>query len=48
VELFPASRVIANHIYVVFPKKRNMPLKTRVFIDHLRAEFRMPAPWAVP
>jgi DNA-binding transcriptional LysR family regulator len=48
VELFPGSRVIANHIYVVFPKKRNMPLKTRVFIDHLRAEFRTPAPWTVP
>lgn len=47
VELFPESRVVASHIYVVFPKKRNMPLKTRVFIDHLRAEFRTPTPWSV-
>jgi DNA-binding transcriptional LysR family regulator len=46
-ELFPESRVVASHIYVVFPKKRNMPLKTRVLIDHLRAEFRTPAPWAI-
>jgi DNA-binding transcriptional LysR family regulator len=46
VELFPESRVIASYIYVVFPSKRNMPLKTRAFVDHLRAEFQQPAPWA--
>ena len=47
VELFPESRTVASHIYAVFPKKRNMPLKTRVFIDHLKAEFRKPPPWAM-
>lgn len=47
VELFPESRVVASHIYVVFPSKRNMPLKTRAFVDHLRAEFQHAAPWAI-
>jgi DNA-binding transcriptional LysR family regulator len=46
VELFPESRVIASHIYVVFPSKRNMPLKTRAFVDHLRAEFHRAPAWA--
>jgi DNA-binding transcriptional LysR family regulator len=46
VELFPESRVIASYIYVVFPSKRNLPLKTRAFVDHLRAEFQQPASWA--
>jgi DNA-binding transcriptional LysR family regulator len=46
VELFPESRVIASHIYVVFPTKRHMPQKTRAFVDHLRAEFQHPAAWA--
>lgn len=46
VELFPESRVVASHIYVVFPSKRNMPLKTRAFVDHLRAEFQAPSAWA--
>lgn len=48
VELFPESRTIASHIYVVFPKRRNLPLKTRAFVDHLRAEFRHAIPWAEP
>jgi DNA-binding transcriptional LysR family regulator len=46
VELFPDSRVVASHIYAVYPERRNMPLKTRAFLDHLRAEFRDPPPWA--
>ncbi|ABQ69435.1 LysR family transcriptional regulator [Rhizorhabdus wittichii] len=47
VEIFPDSRAVASHIYAVFPERRNMPLKTRAFIDHLKAEFRPPPPWAV-
>jgi DNA-binding transcriptional LysR family regulator len=46
VELFPDSRVVASHIYAVYPERRNMPLKTRAFLDHLRAEFSIPPPWA--
>jgi len=45
-ELFPESRVVASHIYAVYPERRNMPLKARAFLDHLRAEFRTPPPWA--
>lgn len=48
VELFPDSRTIASHIYLVFPKRRNLPLKTRAFVDHMRAEFRTAIPWADP
>lgn len=48
VELFPESRTVGSHIYVVFPKRRNLPLKTRAFVDHLRAEFRHAIPWAEP
>jgi DNA-binding transcriptional LysR family regulator len=33
---------------VVYPKKRNMPLKIRAFVDHLKAEFSTPAPWTLP
>lgn len=48
VELFPDSRTVASHIYLVFPKLRNLPLKTRAFVDHMRAEFRAANPWAEP
>jgi DNA-binding transcriptional LysR family regulator len=46
VELFPDSRVIASNIYAVYPERRNMPLKTRAFLDHLKSEFRNPPLWA--
>ena len=45
-ELFPESRTIASHIYAVYPERRNMPLKTRAFLDFLKQEFRTPPPWA--
>jgi DNA-binding transcriptional LysR family regulator len=45
IELFPESRVINSYIYVVYPQRRNLPLKTRVFIDHLREAFRGPLEW---
>lgn len=48
VELFPESRTVASHIYAVFPKRRDLPLKTRAFIDHMRAEFRTAIAWADP
>ena len=46
VEILPESRMVASHIYAVYPERRNMPLKTRAFLDHLRAEFRVPPAWA--
>ena len=46
VELFPDSRVVESHIYAVYPERRNLALKTRAFIDHLRDEFRAPPAWA--
>ncbi|KRB82200.1 LysR family transcriptional regulator [Sphingomonas sp. Root710] len=45
IELFPESRVINSYIYVVYPQRRNLPLKTRVFIDHLRDAFRGTPEW---
>lgn len=47
VELFPKNRVVDSHIYAVYPERRNLALKTRAFIDHLRAEFHEPPAWAV-
>lgn len=47
VELFAQSRVIESHIYAVYPQRRNLALKTRAFIDHLRDEFRDPPAWAI-
>ena len=47
VELFPECRVIESNIYAVYPERRNLALKTRAFVDHLRAEFRDPPAWAV-
>ena len=40
VELFPNQRVLFSHIYLVFPKRRHLPLKTRAFIDFMRNRFR--------
>jgi len=45
IELFPDRRVITSNIYVVYPQRRNLPLKTRVFIDHLREAFRGTPEW---
>ncbi|HVR90587.1 MAG TPA: LysR family transcriptional regulator [Novosphingobium sp.] len=46
VELFPESRVLGSNIYAVYPKRRNLALKTRAFVDHLRTEFQSQPPWA--
>ena len=47
IELFPARRVVSSHIYAVYPERRNLPLKTRAFIDHVREAFRVPPEWAI-
>jgi DNA-binding transcriptional LysR family regulator len=47
VELFPKSRVLESYIYAVYPERRNLALKTRAFLDLLKAEFRAPPPWAI-
>lgn len=47
IELFPSKRVVLSHIYAVYPERRNLPLKTRAFIDHVREAFRTPPGWAV-
>lgn len=46
IELFPESRVVESNIYAVYPERRNLALKTRAFVDHLRDEFREPPAWA--
>lgn len=40
VELFPDRRVANSNIYIVYPQRRNLPLKTRAFIDFVREAFR--------
>lgn len=46
IDLFPDQRRIVSSIYAVFPKRRNLPLKTRAFVDYLKAEFRSRFAWA--
>ena len=46
VELFPEQRRTVSHIYAVCTLRRNMPAKTRVFLDHVREWFRTPPEWA--
>lgn len=46
IELFPESRTAGSAIYAVYPERRNLALKTRAFIDHLRAEFVNAPAWA--
>jgi DNA-binding transcriptional LysR family regulator len=48
VELLPEHRLVVNHIFAVFPKRRNLPLKTRAFVDHLRQEIGSTLPWTQP
>lgn len=36
IELFPDCRVINSNIYIVYPQRRNLPLKSRAFIDYMR------------
>ena len=48
IELFPESRVTEGHIYAIYPERRNLALKTRAFVDHLRTEFLDPPSWARP
>lgn len=45
VEIFSDSRVIASHVFAVYPERRNLPLKTRAFLDHMREEFHVPPAW---
>ncbi len=47
IELFPEHRVTSSFIYAVYPERRNLPLKTRAFIDHVRDAFRTPPEWAL-
>lgn len=45
VEIFPESRTVVSDVYAVYPERRNLPLKTRAFIDHLKEEFHKPLAW---
>lgn len=46
VELFPEQRWVVSHLYAMYVQRRNMPAKTRVFLDHLKEWFRIPPEWA--
>jgi DNA-binding transcriptional LysR family regulator len=45
IELFPGQDASTSQMYAVYPAQRKTPLKTRVFIDHLRGAFRARPPW---
>lgn len=47
VELLPGHRSDTSFVYAVYPERRNLPLKTRAFIDHVREAFRTPPDWAL-
>ncbi len=36
-----------NAIHAVFPQRRHLPLRVRMFIDHLKNTFGNPAFWRV-
>lgn len=46
VELFAEERAVDSYVYAVYPSRRNLPLKTRAFIDCLRAHFATMPAWA--
>ncbi len=37
-----------NAIYAVFPQRRHLPLRVRMFIDHLKNTYAQPAYWTAP
>ena len=46
VELFPHARETTSHIYAAYVERRNMPLKTRAFLDAITSFFSSPPDWA--
>lgn len=38
VEVFPGSRRVDQHLFAVYAQRRNLALKTRAFLDHLKGE----------
>lgn len=38
VEIFPRCRRVDQHLFAVYAQRRNLALKTRAFLDHLKAE----------
>jgi DNA-binding transcriptional LysR family regulator len=40
IELFPQQRMVNSYIYLAYAQRRNLPLKTRAFIDFMREAFR--------
>ena len=37
-----------NGIYVVFPQRKHMPLRVRLWIEHLKHQYAQPAFWKGP
>lgn len=46
IELFPNNRIVTSHLYAVYVDRRNMPIKTRAFLDHLHTWFKPLPDWA--
>lgn len=45
VEVLPRHAGAAGSIYAVFPQRRHMPVRLRVFVDHLKDSFADPGYW---
>lgn len=45
IEVLPRHAAPVGDIYAVFPQRRHMPLRLRVFVDHLKANFADPHYW---
>jgi DNA-binding transcriptional LysR family regulator len=41
-----AFRAPPNAIHALFPQRRHLPLRVRMFIDHLKHTYGNPAYWA--
>jgi DNA-binding transcriptional LysR family regulator len=37
-----------NGIYAVFPQRKHLPLRVRLWIEHLKQHFGSPEFWKVP
>jgi DNA-binding transcriptional LysR family regulator len=42
IEIFPESRANNGYLYLVYHERKNLPLKTRVFIDFIKERLRTP------
>jgi DNA-binding transcriptional LysR family regulator len=45
--VLPTYRPTGPHIYAVYPSRRNMPGRVRLFLEFLRERFQHTAEWQI-